>query len=152
MMKTGQISSVTFEGQWIKGFDANNQQFKTYSPETNTAPLIDELERAGVQIEAKPPEKPSLLQHILISWFPFIVLIGLWIFFMRQMQGGGGGRGAMSFGKSKARLLGEDQVNVTFNDVAGVDEAKEDVAELVEFLSDPSKLPETGREKFLAVC
>jgi cell division protease FtsH len=81
---------------------------------------------------------------MFISWFPFIVLIGLWIFFMRQMQGGGGGRGAMSFGKSKARLLGEDQININFNDVAGVDEAKEEVSELVEFLRDPSKFQKLG--------
>jgi cell division protease FtsH len=81
---------------------------------------------------------------MFISWFPFIVLIGLWIFFMRQMQGGGSGRGAMSFGKSKARLLGEDQINISFNDVAGVDEAKEEVAELVEFLRDPSKFQKLG--------
>jgi cell division protease FtsH len=92
----------------------------------------------------KPPEPPSLLGHMFISWFPFIVLIGLWIFFMRQMQGGGGGRGAMSFGKSKARLIGEDQINITFNDVAGVDEAKEEVAELVEFLREPSKFQKLG--------
>lgn len=143
-VRSGQISEVLIEGQQISGKLISGSQFSTYSPETNNAPLIGDLDKAGVQIKSKPPEQPSLLAHMFISWFPFIVLIGLWIFFMRQMQGGGGGRGAMSFGKSKARLLGEDQVNVTFNDVAGVDEAKEDVAELVEFLSDPSKFQKLG--------
>lgn len=143
-VKAGQVSEVLIEGQQISGKLISGSTFSTYSPETNNSPLIGDLEKAGVQIRSKPPEQPSLLAHMFISWFPFIVLIGLWIFFMRQMQGGGGGRGAMSFGKSKARLLGEDQVNVTFNDVAGVDEAKEDVAELVEFLSDPSKFQKLG--------
>ena len=143
-VRAGQISEVLIEGQQISGKLISGSTFTTYSPETNNSPLIGDLEKAGVQIMSKPPEQPSLLAHMFISWFPFIVLIGLWIFFMRQMQGGGSGRGAMSFGKSKARLLGEDQVNVTFNDVAGVDEAKEDVAELVEFLRDPAKFQKLG--------
>ncbi len=143
-VRAGQISEVLIEGQQITGKLIGGTTFSTYSPETNNSPLIGDLEKAGVQIRSKPPEQPSLLVHMFISWFPFIILIGLWIFFMRQMQGGGSGRGAMSFGKSKARLLGEDQVNVTFNDVAGVDEAKEDVAELVEFLSDPAKFQKLG--------
>ncbi len=143
-VKAGQISEVLIEGQSITGKLISGSTFTTYSPETNNSPLIGDLDKAGVQIMSKPPEQPSLLAHMFISWFPFIVLIGLWIFFMRQMQGGGGGRGAMSFGKSKARLLGEDQINVSFNDVAGVDEAKEEVAELVEFLSDPSKFQKLG--------
>ena len=143
-VRNGQVSEVLIEGQQITGKMISGSTFTTYSPETNNSPLIGDLEKSGVQIMSKPPEQPSLLAHMFISWFPFIVLIGLWIFFMRQMQGGGGGRGAMSFGKSKARLLGEDQVNVTFNDVAGVDEAKEDVAELVDFLSDPSRFQKLG--------
>ena len=143
-VKSGQISEVLIEGQQITGKLISGSTFSTYSPETNNSPLIGDLDKAGVQIMSKPPEQPSLLAHMFISWFPFIVLIGLWFFFMRQMQGGGGGRGAMSFGKSKARLLGEDQINVTFSDVAGVDEAKEEVAELVEFLSDPSKFQKLG--------
>ncbi len=143
-VKAGQVSEVLIEGQQITGKLISGSTFSTYSPETNNSPLIGDLDKAGVQIMSKPPEQPSLLAHMFISWFPFIVLIGLWIFFMRQMQGGGGGRGAMSFGKSKARLLGEDQINVTFTDVAGVDEAKEEVAELVEFLSDPSKFQKLG--------
>ncbi len=143
-IKAGQVSEVLIEGQQITGKLISGSTFKTYSPETDYSPLVGDLEKAGVQIVSQPPEPPSLLAHMFISWFPFIVLIGLWIFFMRQMQGGGGGRGAMSFGKSKARLLGEDQINVTFSDVAGVDEAKEEVAELVEFLSDPSKFQKLG--------
>ena len=143
-VKQGQVSEVLIEGQNITGKMSSGALFTTYSPETSNTALIGDLERASVSIIGKPPEQPSLLTHIFVSWFPFIVLIGLWVFFMRQMQGGGGGRGAMSFGKSKARLLGEDQVNVSFNDVAGVDEAKEEVAELVEFLRDPSKFQKLG--------
>ena len=143
-VKQGQVSEVTIEGQNITGKMSSGTLFTTYSPETSNSALIGDLERANVAIKAKPPEQPSLLTHIFVSWFPFIVLIGLWVFFMRQMQGGGGGRGAMSFGKSKARLIGEDQINITFNDVAGVDEAKEEVGELVEFLRDPSKFQKLG--------
>jgi len=143
-IKQGQVREVTIEGQNINGKLVSGSPFSTYSPETNNSALIGDLERANVAIVGKPPEQPSLLGHMFISWFPFIVLIGLWIFFMRQMQGGGGGRGAMSFGKSKARLLGEDQINITFNDVAGIDEAKEEVAELVEFLREPSKFQKLG--------
>ncbi len=143
-VKQGQVQEVTIEGQNISGKLISGTPFSTYSPETNNSALIGDLERGNVAIFGKPPEPPSLLGHMFVSWFPFIVLIGLWIFFMRQMQGGGGGRGAMSFGKSKARLLGEDQINITFNDVAGVDEAKEEVAELVEFLRDPSKFQKLG--------
>ena len=143
-VKQGQVREVTIEGQNITGKLISGAPFSTYSPETNNSALIGDLERANVAILGKPPEPPSLLGHMFISWFPFIVLIGLWIFFMRQMQGGGSGRGAMSFGKSKARLLGEDQININFNDVAGVEEAKEEVAELVEFLRDPSKFQKLG--------
>ena len=143
-VKQGQVGEVLIEGQNITGKMISGTMFTTYSPETSNSALIGDLERANVAIVGKPPEQPSLLTHIFVSWFPFIVLIGLWIFFMRQMQGGGGGRGAMSFGKSKARLLGEDQINIGFNDVAGVDEAKEEVGELVEFLRDPSKFQKLG--------
>ncbi|MDH3438374.1 MAG: ATP-dependent zinc metalloprotease FtsH, partial [Betaproteobacteria bacterium] len=111
---------------------------------TDNRALIGDLLENGVTIEAKPPEQQSLLMQIFISWFPMLLLIGVWIFFMRQMQGGGSGRGALSFGKSRARLLGEDQVKVTFSDVAGVDEAKEEVAELVDFLRDPAKFQKLG--------
>lgn len=143
-VKQGQVQEVLIEGQSITGKLKSGVTFATYSPETDNSALIGDMDRANVSIVGKPPEQPSLLAHIFVSWFPFIVLIGLWVFFMRQMQGGGGGRGAMSFGKSKAKLLSEDQVNVSFNDVAGVDEAKEEVGELVEFLRDPSKFQKLG--------
>ncbi len=143
-VSTGQVDQVRFDGVEITGKRDGGQPFTTYSPETDNSSLIGELNRAGVQFERVPPENPSILLSILISWFPFILLIGLWVFFMRQMQGGGGGRGAMSFGKSKARLLNEDQVKVTFADVAGVEEAKSEVSELVEFLRDPGKFQKLG--------
>ncbi|MFK7857249.1 MAG: ATP-dependent zinc metalloprotease FtsH [Granulosicoccus sp.] len=143
-VNTGQVDNVRFNGVEITGIHDGSKPFTTYSPETDNSSLIGELNRAGVDFESVPPENPSVLLSILFSWFPFIILIGLWIFFMRQMQGGGGGRGAMSFGKSKARLLNEDQVKVTFADVAGVEEAKSEVSELVEFLRDPGKFQKLG--------
>ncbi len=142
-VKNGQVDNVKFDDVEITGV-RDGTPFTTYSPETDNAALIGELERANVAFERAPPENPSLLLNIFISWFPFILLFGLWIFFMRQMQGGGGGRGAMSFGKSKAKLLNEDQVKVTFADVAGVEEAKDEVTELVEFLRDPGKFQKLG--------
>ena len=144
MVKQGQVQTVTINGRDIKGRMANNSAFVTYSPENNNSALVGDLLNNNVEIRATPPEGQSLLMQIFISWFPFLLLIGIWIFFMRQMQGGAGGRGAMTFGKSKARMLGEDQVNVTFDDVAGVEEAKEEVAELVDFLRDPSKFQKLG--------
>lgn len=143
-VKTGQVDRVRFDGVEITGLRDGGKPFTTYSPETDNSALIGEMEQAGVDFERAPPENPSMLLSVLISWFPFILLIGIWIFFMRQMQGGGGGRGAMSFGKSKARLLNEDQVKVTFADVAGVEEAKSEVSELVEFLRDPGKFQKLG--------
>ncbi len=143
-VKEGMVDRVTIEGREILGETKTKMSFKTYSPETDNRALIGDLLDNGVEIKAQPPEQPSLLMNIFISWFPFLLLIGIWIFFMRQMQGGGGGRGAMSFGKSKARMLGEDQVKVTFEDVAGVEEAKEEVGELVEFLRDPGKFQKLG--------
>jgi len=141
-VRQGKVKSVIIEGQNIRGWTQDNQQFHTYAPDDPG--LMADLLNNDVAVNAKPPEKQGLLTQIFISWFPMLLLIGVWIFFMRQMQGGGGGRGAMSFGKSKARLLGEDQVKVNFSDVAGVEEAKEDVAELVEFLRDPSKFTKLG--------
>ena len=142
-VKQGTISKVEISGRTIRGLTSNGDRFSTYSPDDPG--LIDDLLNSGVTIDAKPPEQQGMLMQIFISWFPMLLLIAVWIFFMRQMQGGGGGgRGAMSFGKSKARLLGEDQVKVTFADVAGVEEAKEEVAELVEFLSDPGKFQKLG--------
>ncbi len=141
-VQDGRVERVTIEGNEITGWSADGQRFNTFAP--NDPGLIPDLLNSGVAIEAKPPAKQSMLTQIFISWFPMLLLIGVWIFFMRQMQGGGGGRGAMSFGKSRARMLGEDQVKVTFNDVAGVEEAKDDVVELVEFLRDPSKFQKLG--------
>ncbi len=142
-VQTGQVSNVKFDGVEITGVNGGSR-FTTYSPETDNSSLIGELNAANIEFERTAPENPSFLLNIFISWFPFLFLIGVWIFFMRQMQGGGGGRGAMSFGKSKARMLNEDQVKVTFADVAGVEEAKEEVGELVEFLRDPGKFQKLG--------
>jgi cell division protease FtsH len=143
-VKSGQVKEVTISdnGHDIEGSLVSGQRFSTYSPGDDK--LLGDLLNNNVEISAIPPEKPSLLMNILINWFPLFVLIGLWIFFMRQMQGGGAGRGAMSFGKSKARMLSEDQVKITFSDVAGVEEAKEEVTEVVDFLRDPSKFQKLG--------
>jgi len=142
--KQGRIKQVTIDGRTIQGRTDSGERFTTYSPETDNSPMIGELLNHGVEIEGQPPEKQGLLMQIFISWFPMLLLIGIWVFFLRQMQGGGAGRGAMSFGKSRARMMGEDQIKVTFADVAGVDEAKEEVFELVEFLRDPSKFQKLG--------
>ncbi len=143
-VKSGRVDKVLIEDRTIFGQLADGNNFVTYSPETDNAPLIGLLLDHEVEIEARAPENQGVLMQIFISWFPMLLLIAVWIFFMRQMQGGGAGRGAMSFGKSKARLLGEDQVKATFADVAGVEEAKEEVAELVEFLRDPGKFQKLG--------
>ena len=132
------------EGREFEGRTHAGATFSTYSPETDNRSLVGELLDAGVVIDSRPPEQQGLLMQIFISWFPMLLLVGVWIFFMRQMQGGGGGRGALSFGKSRARLIGEDQVKVTFSDVAGVEEAKEEVQELVDFLRDPAKFQKLG--------
>jgi len=141
-VKRGQIKSVYIEDNTIDGRTLNGERFTTYSP--NDPGLIGDLLNNNVEILAQEPQRRSLLMDILISWFPMLLLIGVWIYFMRQMQGGAGGRGAMSFGKSKAKMMSEDQVKVTFADVAGCDEAKDEVAELVEFLRDPSKFQKLG--------
>jgi cell division protease FtsH len=142
-VKAGRIKSVTIEGSTVRGTTIEGRSFRTESP--NDPGLIGDLLANNVEIRAQEPQRRSLLMDILISWFPMLLLIGVWIYFMRQMQGGGaGGRGAMSFGKSKAKMMSEDQVKVTFADVAGCDEAKEEVSELVDFLRDPSKFQKLG--------
>src|SRR4030066_355306 len=141
----GSVDKVTIEGRKITGALKGGETFTTYSPETDNRALVGDLLKNGVLVEGKPPEEQSLLLQIFINWFPMLLLVGVWVFFMRQMQGGGGGRGgAMGFGKSKARMLTEEQNKTTFEDVAGVEEAKEEVGELVEFLRDPSKFQKLG--------
>ena len=134
--------SIDSESRKIKGLKRSGESFTTYIPYFDDH-LISDLVAQDVKILGEPPEESSLLTSIFISWFPMLLLIGVWIFFMRQMQGGGG-KGAMSFGKSKARLMGDDQIKTTFGDVAGCDEAKEEVSELVDFLRDPSKFQKLG--------
>ena len=140
-VERGAVDQVTISGDTIYITGRNGEKYVTYSP--GDPGLVNDLLKADIAIKAQKEEGPSLLMQIFISWFPLLLLIGVWIFFMRQMQGGGG-RGAMSFGKSKARLLTEDKNNITFEDVAGVDEAKEEVGELVEFLQDPSRFQKLG--------
>ncbi len=141
-VEEGSVQSVTINDRELEGVLTSGNSFSSYNPGDDQ--LVNLLLKNGVELIATPPEKPSFLMSILINWFPLFILIGLWIFFMRQMQGGGAGRGAMSFGKSKARMLSEDQVKITFADVAGVEEAKEEVTEMVEFLRDPGKFQKLG--------
>ncbi len=140
-----QVKKVVIDGLTINGERFNNSHFETIRPMLEDPKLIDDLLAHRVEIEGRKPEQQSLWTQLLVACFPILIIIAVFMFFMRQMQGGAGGRGGpMSFGKSKARLLGEDQINTTFADVAGVDEAKEDVQELVEFLSDPGKFQRLG--------
>ncbi len=140
MVEGSQVGQVTIQGQELLVTDTAGRRFKVYAPQD--ADMIKILRQKGVTIQAKPPAETPWYMTILVSWFPMIILIGVWIFFMRQMQSGGGK--AMSFGKSRARLLSDQQAKVTFEDVAGIDEAKEELEEIVEFLKDPKKFTRLG--------
>lgn len=140
-----QIRKVTFDGLVIRGEKFSGESFETIQPQVADKALIDEMLDHNVTFEGSRPEQQSIWTQLLVASFPILVIIAVFMFFMRQMQGGAGGRGGpLTFGKSKAKLLGEDQIKTTFADVAGVDEAKEDVQELVEFLQDPSKYQKLG--------
>jgi len=143
-VKAGQVQQVAIADNTVRGKMQSGDKFKTYMP--NDPHLIDDLLANGVEIIVQPPEEPSMLMQIFVSFGPILLLIAVWVFFMRQMQGGGvGGRGgAMGFGKSKARMLDQEQNRITFADVAGCDEAKEEVEEMVDFLKDPSKYQKLG--------
>ncbi len=143
-VESGQVREVEITGAAdIVGRYATGASFNTFSPETDNGPLIDSLRQKGVAISARSVRSQAIWLSLLFQLLPVILIVGFYIFMLRQMQGGGG-KGAMSFGKSKARMLSEDQIKVTFADVAGVDEAKQEVAELVEFLRDPSKFQRLG--------
>ncbi len=142
-VEQGNVTQVTVKGNKIDGSYLDGQKFSTYAPKDSG--FVQDLRQQDVAITAKPEEQTSMLASILISWFPMLLLIAVWIFFMRQMQGGGaGGKGAMSFGKSKAKMLTDDSNKVRFEDVAGIDEAKEEVEELVDFLKEPEKFQKLG--------
>jgi len=144
MVQDGQVNRVTIDGLEIQGTRSDGSQFQTLRPQVSDNKLMDDLLANNVEVIGKEPDRQSLWTQLLVAAFPILIIIALFVFFMRQMQGGGGGKGPMSFGKSKAKLMSEDQIKTTFGDVAGVDEAKEDVKELVDFLKDPSKFQRLG--------
>ncbi|NBV89309.1 MAG: AAA family ATPase, partial [Betaproteobacteria bacterium] len=139
--KQGRIRNAVIDGRTVRALTTDDRSITVNAPQDLW--MVSDLMKYGVSVSAKAEEQPSLLMSIFVSWFPMLLLIGVWVFFMRQMQGGGKG-GAFSFGKSKARMLDENNNHITFADVAGCDEAKEDVSELVEFLRDPSKFQKLG--------
>ena len=140
MVDNDRIAEVIIQGQELYITDTNRTRYKVFAPQDNE--LVKILRQKGVTIKAKPPSESPWYMSVLVSWFPMIVLIGVWIFFMRQMQSGGGK--ALSFGKSRARLVSDQSEKVTFEDVAGVEEAKEELSEIVEFLRDPKKFTRLG--------
>jgi cell division protease FtsH len=139
-VEKGIVAGVVIRGQEISGTDVNGLRFKTFAPQDGD--LIKSLRSHGVNIKAKPPAESPWYMTVLVSWFPMVLLIAVWIFFMRQMQGGGGK--ALSFGKSRATLLSDQSAKVTFEDVAGIDEAKEELSEIIDFLKDPKKFTRLG--------
>jgi cell division protease FtsH len=143
-VRAGRVESVVLQGDTIHGVLKDKTRFETYNPETNYSSLIGDLLKNNVSVEGQPPKQPNFLAQLMLQLAPALLMVVIFVYLLRQMQGAAGGRGAMSFGKSRARLLGEDQVNVTFADVAGVDEAKQEVAEIVDFLKDPGKFQKLG--------
>ncbi len=142
MVEDGRVQNVIIQGQELYLTDGSGTRYKSFAP--NDGDLISFLRSNGVAMKAKPPAESSWLMSIVVSWLPMIVLIGVWIFFMRQMQGGAGGGKAMSFGKSRARLIDDKGEKVTFANVEGIDEAKEELAEIVDFLKNPAKYTRLG--------
>jgi cell division protease FtsH len=143
-VRNGRVESVTLRGDEVLGIRKDKTRFKAYNPETDNTMLIGTLDKARIEFKGEPPKQPNFLMQLLLQLAPALLLILVFVYMLRQMQGSAGGRGAMSFGKSRARLLGEDQVNVTFADVAGVEEAKQEVSEIVDFLKDPGKFQKLG--------
>ncbi len=143
-VKGGNVAEVAIEGQTIHGELKGGTKFTTISPENNNGPMIGTLLDHNVKVDGELPKETPWPLQLLFNAFPILLLIAVWVYFMRQMQGGAGGRGAMSFGKSRARMLSADQVKITFADVAGVEEAKQEVSELVDFLKDPGKFQKLG--------
>lgn len=138
------IKQLTVDKQLIEGITQNDQYFITYAPAALDQYTIEEewIKKYNINVKSKQPEQQSMLFHIFVSWFPIVIFMAIWIFFMRQFQGGG--KGTMSFGKSRAKLMSEENIKITFKDVAGIDEAKEETEELIEFLKNPSKFYSIG--------